>query len=75
MTFRPNHLEVALNLAGLTVTRDTAWSWSIPSPKRLPFREVRIRIDAEASGQRPSGDLQDLVAETFAAQRLVLGIA
>lgn len=72
MSFRADHLEVVLSSAQLAATTDTTWSWSIPLPTRRPFREARIRIDAEAGGQRPPGDLLDLVAEAFVVQRLVL---
>ena len=72
MSFRADHLEVILSSAELAATTDTDWSWSIPLPTRRPFREARIRIDAEAGGQRSPGDLLDLVAEAFVVQRLVL---
>ena len=72
MSFRADHLEVVLNSAVLTTTTDTAWSWPIPLPTRRPFREARIRIDADAHDQRSPIDLLDLIAEAFAAQRLVL---
>ena len=72
MSFRADHLEVVLSSAELAATTDTAWSWSIPLPTRRPFREARIRIEVEAGGQRLPGDLLDLIADAFAAQRLVL---
>lgn len=72
MSFRADHLEVILSSAELAATTNTDWSWSIPLPTRRPFREARIRIDAEAGGQRSPGDLLDLVAEAFVVQRLVL---
>jgi site-specific DNA recombinase len=74
MTIRPDCIAVILNPAALTTTAsDTPWAWSIPLPTRRPFREARIRIDAEADGQRSPGDLLDLIADAMAAQRLVLG--
>lgn len=72
MWFRADHLEVVLSSAVLSATTDTAWSWSIPLPMRRPFKEARIRIDAEAGDQRSPGDLLDLIAEAFVVQRLVL---
>jgi hypothetical protein len=72
ITIRAGCIEVVLNSAQLTLTLEAPWSWSIPLPTRRPFREARIRIDAEANGQQTPGDLLDLIADALAAQRLVL---
>jgi len=73
ITIRTDCIEVVLNPAELTPTEDASWSWSITLPIRRPFREARIRIDAAADGQKPPGDLIDLIADAMVAQRLVLG--
>lgn len=72
ITIRADCIELVLNPAELTSTMETPWSWSISLPTRRPFREARIRIDAEANGQQTPGDLLDLIADAMAAQRLVL---
>ncbi|MFM5953726.1 MAG: recombinase family protein [Novosphingobium sp.] len=72
MTMRTDHMEVRLNSAAVGATSDTCWTWTIPLPQRRSFREARIRIDADASTKSSSGDLLDLIAESMAAQRLVL---
>jgi site-specific DNA recombinase len=73
IAIRANGIEVSLDPAALTASSETSWAWSIPLPVRRPFREARIRIDAEADNKRSLGDLLDLIADAMAAQRLVLG--
>ncbi len=72
MTIRANCIEVLLNPEALGIATESSWAWSIPLPTRRPFREAKLRIDADASVNRTSDDLLDLIADAMEAQRLVL---
>jgi site-specific DNA recombinase len=66
------HIEVALNSCALGVPEQKAWCVKLPLPIKRPFREARLRIDADSSAGRISNDLLALVADALEAQRLVL---
>ena len=72
LTIRAERIEAFLNPGALGIETDTTWAWSLPMVARRPFREARLRIDAEPTGTGSTDDLLDLVADAMAAQRLVL---
>ncbi len=72
ITIRTDCMEVLFRPAPLAIESVTNLVWSIPLPHRRPFREARLRIDADASPGASSPDLINLVAEAMDAQRLVL---
>lgn len=72
ITLRTDCIEVFLDPAALAADSTANWVWSIPLPTRRPFREARLRIDADATLGGSSPDLINLVAEAMDAQRLVL---
>jgi DNA invertase Pin-like site-specific DNA recombinase len=72
LTIRELHIEVLLDPDALGIETEITWAWSIPLPTRRPFREARLRIDADAQGKPASEDLLDLIADAMAAQRLML---
>ena len=72
MTIRADRMEILLKPGGLNIQSEAHWAWSLILPARRPFREARLRIDADANGSRASNDLLALVADAMAAQRLVL---
>ncbi len=66
------HMEVDLDPCVLGLSEQSGWCINIPLPTKRPFREARLRIDAEGPADRSSGDLLELVADAQDAQRLVL---
>jgi len=69
---RPDCMEVALDPGALNIESQDKWTWTLPTPTRRPFREARLRIDADAGDGCVPTDLLALVADAMAAQRLVL---
>lgn len=66
------HMEVDLDPCTLGLSEQSGWCINILLPTKRPFREARLRIDAESPAERPSGDLLELIADAQDAQRLVL---
>ena len=65
------HMEVDLDPSALELPEQPTWQINIPLPTKQPFREARLRIDAEGASDGSSGDLLELVADAQDAQRLV----
>jgi len=73
MAIKTDGIEIDLNPGVIGVESRTGWAWSIPLPTRKPFREAKLRIDAQGDGPLPTNDLLDFVAGALAVQQLVLG--
>ena len=67
-----DNVEVQLRPAEFGIDDQESWTWSIPLPPRKPFREAKLRIDAEQEGRQPDPMLLQLLADAFEARRLVL---
>ncbi len=72
IAIRADGMEVILKPDALGIEAAAGWSWTLPLPDRRPFREARLRIDADAGTGSVSNDLLALVADAMVAQRLVL---
>ncbi|MBN8485591.1 MAG: recombinase family protein [Sphingomonadales bacterium] len=72
IAIRADGMDIILKPAALGIEAAADWHWTMPLPARRPFREARLRIDADAVTGSVSNDLLALVAEAMAAQRLVL---
>ncbi len=70
--FQQKNMEVDLNPCALELPEQPTWAIKLPLPTKRPFREARLRIDAEGAADRSSGDLLELLADAQDAQRLVL---
>jgi site-specific DNA recombinase len=68
-----DNIEVQLRPGVFGIEAQENWTWSIPLPARKPFREAKLRIDAEREGRQPDPSLLQLLAEAFEARQLVLG--
>ena len=66
------YMEVDLDPSALELPEQATWHINIQLPTKRPFREARLRIDAEAAADRSTGDLLELVADAKETQRLVL---
>ncbi len=64
-----DRLEVTLKPKALGLEAQPCWLWKIPLPKRKPFREAKLRIDA--LDQTVDPHLVRLLAEAFAVHELV----
>ncbi len=70
---RAERIEVVLNSDALAVGTGSGLAWSIPLPDRKPFREAKLRIDAEAKRQRDwINKLVQLIADALEARQLVI---
>lgn len=72
ITIQDELMEITLQPEAFGIGLDANWNWSLPLPKRRPFREARLRIDSDISATRASGELLGLIADAMAAQHLVL---
>ncbi len=72
ITIRSDGVEIILKPDALGIESAASWRWKLPLPTRRPFREARLRIDADASTGSVANDLLALVADAMAARRLVL---
>ena len=68
-----DNIEVQLRPGEFGIEAQENWTWSIPLPARKPFREAKLRIDAEREGRQPDPTLLQLLAEAFEVRQLVLG--
>ena len=66
---RRDSLELTLKPKALGLEGQPCWFWKLPLPKRIPFREAKLRIDA--LGQTVDPHLVRLLAEAFAVHELV----
>jgi len=72
ITIRTEGVEVLLNPDALGIPSNGTWPLCLPPPARRPFREAKLRIDADATADRSNDNLLDLIGDAMAAQRLVL---
>lgn len=73
MVVRKDAIYVELKADALGVPIEDNWKWSIPLPARKPFREAKLRLDAESEGQQPDHPLLKLLGDAFEVRSLVLG--
>ncbi|WP_324740271.1 recombinase family protein [Tsuneonella sp. CC-YZS046] len=66
-----DHIVIKLRPDALGIETDAPWNWCIPLPPRKPFREAKLRIDADTNELSPDADLLKLLADAMAAQQLV----
>jgi site-specific DNA recombinase len=71
ITVKADCMEIALKPGALGIEAEAMWAWILPLPTRRPFREARLRIDANDNTSSASNDLLALVADAMVAQRLV----
>ena len=62
-------LELTLRPKAFGLEGQPCWSWRLPLPRRKPFREAKLRIDA--LGHAADHHLVRLLAEAFEVQELV----
>ena len=67
-----DRIDVRINGAALGIGDQPPLSWSIPLPTRKPFREAKLRLDADRTNAQAKNDLIELLAEASAARELVL---
>lgn len=67
-------MEITLKPGALSIETEANWAWTLPLPARRPFREARLRIDANDYTSSTSNDLLALIADAMAVQRLVLAL-
>lgn len=69
---RAERIEVVLNADALAVGIGSELNWSIPLPDRKPFREAKLRIDAEDKARSLDGKLVQLIADALEVRKLVI---
>jgi hypothetical protein len=69
---RAERIEVVLNSDALAAGSGGELNWSIPLPDRKPFREAKLRIDAEDKARALDSKLVQLVADALEARKLVI---
>jgi site-specific DNA recombinase len=67
-----DHLAITLKPAVLGLVGGSCWTWLIPLPPRKPFREARLRIDAEEEAGIADQQLVALLWDAYQAQSLIL---
>lgn len=67
-----DHLAITLKPAALGLANGACWTWSIPLPSRRPFREAKLRIDAEGEAGLVDQQLVALLSDACEAQSLIL---
>ncbi|MES2699427.1 MAG: recombinase family protein [Pseudomonadota bacterium] len=72
VSIRADCMEIVLKPDALGIGSSDGWAWTLPLPTRRPFREARLRIDADAATDKVSNDLLALIADAMASQQLVL---
>ena len=72
MQVRAERIEVVLNSDALALGTGRELNWSIPLPDRKPFREAKLRIDAENKGSTLDNKLVQLIADAHEARQLVI---
>lgn len=72
IVMKSDSVEVLLDPGALGIGSDEAWSFPLPLPARRPFREAKLRIDADGAGQNIDRDLIGVLADAFETQKLVL---
>ncbi len=69
---KAGHIDVTLRAEAISVPTCDHLAWRIPLPERKPFREAKLRIDAEGNGHAPDTKLIQLVADAFDARKLII---
>ena len=69
---RAERIEVVFNADALGTGPGGKFNWSIPLPDRKPFREAKLRIDAEDKGSALDNKLVQLIADALEARQLVI---
>ncbi|MEO1731856.1 MAG: recombinase family protein, partial [Pseudomonadota bacterium] len=72
MQIGDERIDVRLNADALGLRSGEHWNWSIPLPPRKPFREAKLRIDAERDQAPVDQKLIMLLVEAQQARDLVL---
>jgi hypothetical protein len=72
MLVRPERIEVVLNSDALALGAGRELNRSIPLPDRKPFREAKLRIDAEKKGSALDNTLVQLNADVLEARHVVI---
>ncbi|WP_072384432.1 recombinase family protein [Novosphingobium sp. NDB2Meth1] len=70
VAFQADHLAITLEHAALD-SSDGTRIWAIPLPQRKPFREAKLRMDADSDGTTPDRSMLELLADAQAVQQLV----
>lgn len=65
-------IDIVLNADGLASATSGPLCWSIDLPNRKPFREAKLRIDAENVGGVSDNKLIQLIADAFEIRQLVI---
>ena len=71
LQIRAERIEVSLNSDALAIGTGGKFAWSIPLPDRKPFREAKLRIDAEDKGSMLDNKLVQLITDSLEARQLV----
>lgn len=66
------HLELKLSPEAFEFDGLPSWIWTVPLPARKPYREAKLRIDANIQGDGPSTQLIELLSDASKAQKLVM---
>lgn len=69
---RADRIEVVLIADALSAETGRKLDWNIPLPDRKPFREAKLRIDAEERRRAPDNKLVQLIAGALEARQLVI---
>ncbi len=69
---RADRIEVVLIADALRAGTGGKLDWNIPLPDRKPFREAKLRIDANDRRSAPDNKLVQLIADAFEARQLVI---
>ncbi|MGZ3172836.1 MAG: hypothetical protein ACXWJC_07235 [Croceibacterium sp.] len=69
---RAERIEVVLNSDALAAGTGSGLTWSISLPDWKPFREAKLRIDAEDKGSALDNKLVQLIADALEARQLVI---
>ncbi len=75
MQIGDERIDVRLNANVLGSRSGEHWNWSIPLPPRRPFREAKLRINAEEDRAPVDEKLITLLVEAQQARELVLAYA
>ena len=65
-------LRIKIRPTALGLSTTGTWTHCIPRPAKLPFREAKLRMDANRADERFDSDLITLLSEAMQVQRLVL---
>ena len=72
MLIGDERIDVRLNADALSFRNSEHWNWSIPLPRRKPFREAKLRIDQDANSTPIDTGLTALLGDALQARELVI---